>query len=39
MKVSIVTTTFNSEATIKEMIESVLGQSWKDIEYIIIGSS
>jgi glycosyltransferase involved in cell wall biosynthesis len=38
MKVSIVTTTFNSEATIEETVESVLEQSWKDIEYIIIGN-
>lgn len=36
MKFSIITTSFNSEKTIKDTIESVLSQSYKDIEYIII---
>ena len=36
MKVSIITTCFNREATIKGCIESVLGQDYPDIEYIII---
>lgn len=36
MKVSIVTVSFNSEATIRDAIESVLTQSYTDIEYIIV---
>ncbi len=36
MRVSIVTVCFNSAATIRDAIESVLGQSHTDIEYIII---
>jgi len=36
MKVSIITPSFNSEKTIEETIKSVLGQTYKDIEYIII---
>ncbi len=36
MKISIITTTYNSEATIRNTLESVLGQTWKNIEYIII---
>ncbi len=36
MKISIVTASFNSEKTIKETIESVLNQTYTDIEYIII---
>jgi glycosyltransferase len=36
MKVSIITPSFNSAKTIEETIKSVLGQSYKDIEYIII---
>lgn len=36
MKVSIITVTFNSEATIKDTLLSVKGQSYKDIEHIII---
>lgn len=41
MKVSIVTVCFNSEEHIEECIQSVISQSHKDIEYIIIdgGSS
>lgn len=35
MKISIITATFNSEATLRDTIESVLSQSYKDIEYII----
>lgn len=34
--VSIITVTFNSEKTIKDTIESVLEQNYKNIEYIII---
>lgn len=36
MKISIITVVFNNEATIREAIESVLNQSYKDIEYIVI---
>jgi glycosyltransferase involved in cell wall biosynthesis len=36
MKISIVTVSFNSSATIKDTIESVLAQSYLDIEHIII---
>ena len=36
MKVSIITITFNSEATLKDTIESVINQSYPDIEYIIV---
>lgn len=36
MKISIVTVTFNSAATIKDTIESVLKQDYKDYEYLIV---
>ena len=36
MKVSIITTVYDSIDTIETSIKSVLGQSYKDIEYIII---
>ena len=35
MKISIITATFNSGATVRDTIESVLRQSHQDIEYII----
>ena len=36
MKISIITVVRNNEKTIKDAIESVLGQTYKNIEYIII---
>ena len=36
MKISIITPSFNSEKTIEETIKSVLNQTYKDIEHIII---
>ena len=36
MKISIITATYNSEKTIRHTIESVLMQTHKDIEYIIV---
>ena len=36
MKVSIITVCFNSSLFIRSAIESVLAQSYSDIEYIII---
>lgn len=36
MKVSIITTCFNRKGTIRAAIESVLGQTYEDIEYIIV---
>jgi glycosyltransferase involved in cell wall biosynthesis len=39
MKISIITVCFNAERTITETITSVCGQSYKDIEYIVIDGS
>ena len=36
MKISIITTCFNRESTIRDCIESVLSQDYPDIEYIIV---
>ena len=36
MKISIITATYNSASTVKNTIESVLRQSYTDIEYIIV---
>ena len=36
MKISIITVCYNSEKTIKDTIESVLSQTYKDYEYIVV---
>lgn len=36
MKISIITVVYNNERTIKDALESVLGQSYENIEYVII---
>ena len=36
MKVSIITATYNSSSTVRSCIESVTGQSYKNIEHIIV---
>ena len=36
MKISVVTVAFNAQATLPQTIESVLGQTYKDIEHIIV---
>ena len=36
MKVSIITTCYNREKTIAQAIESVLGQDYPHIEYIVV---
>lgn len=36
VKVSIITVCYNSKKTIRRTIESVLGQTYKNIEYIIV---
>ena len=36
MKISVITATFNSGRTVRDTIESVLGQTYNDIEYIIV---
>ena len=36
MKISIITITYNSESTLIDTIDSVLNQTYKDIEYIIV---
>lgn len=36
MKVSIITTTFNSASTVRDTIESVIAQNYPDIEHIIV---
>ena len=41
MKISVITVTYNSAATVEDAMASVLSQTWKDIEYIVVdgGSS
>ena len=36
MKVSVITATYNSGATLRDTLESVLAQSYPDIEHIIV---
>ena len=36
MTISIITSTYNSAATLKDTIESVLSQTWTDIDYVIV---
>ena len=36
MKISLITTTFHSGATVTDTFESVLSQTFKDIEYIVV---
>jgi len=36
MKISIITVSYNSKKTIKDTLDSVLSQSYQDIEYIIV---
>ena len=36
MKISIITTTYNSEATIRDTLESVNAQTYPHIEHIIV---
>ena len=36
MKISIITATFNSEKTLRDTIESILSQTYSNIEYIIV---
>ena len=36
MKVSIITITYNSDATLRDTIDSVVNQTYKNIEYIFI---
>ena len=36
MRISIITATYNSGATLRDTFESVLGQTYPDIEYLVI---
>ncbi len=36
MKITIITSTFNSGSTVADTFESILRQTYKDIEYIVV---
>lgn len=36
MKISVITTTLNAAGTIRDCLESVKGQAWRDIEHIVV---
>lgn len=36
MKISVITVVFNGEKTIRQTVESVLAQDYKDVEYIVV---
>ena len=36
MKISLITTTYNSAGTLRDTMESVLGQTYTDVEYIVV---
>lgn len=36
MRISLITATFNSSKTLRDTMQSVLGQTFKDVEYIIV---
>ena len=36
MKISLITTTYNSSATLRDTMESVLSQTYTDVEYIVV---
>lgn len=36
MKISLITATYNSAETVRDTLQSVLNQTFKDIDYIII---
>ena len=36
MKISVITATYNSAITVRDTFESVLAQTYKDIEYIVV---
>ena len=36
MNISLITATFNSAATLRDTIQSVINQTFHDIEYIIV---
>lgn len=35
MKVSVIVPTFNSEKTIEDTLESIMGQNWPDLQILI----
>ena len=39
MKISVITATYNSGATVRDTMESVLRQTYGDVEYIVIDGS